>query len=130
MDAGRWDVTLMGPLCMDSVLALHQPPELFRVSLCRHVAGTVFNGTTRSGRKYILSGACFYTVGAATWEFQAGDIADLPEGAFELRVLGSGPTEFVSVWELPAEYWGGVPDASQEHHQTSSGQLPVTQSCE
>jgi hypothetical protein len=33
-------------------------------------------------------------------------MADLPEGRYMFRVLGDGPVEFVTVWELPPEFWG------------------------
>ena len=45
------------------------------------------------------------------WELQAGDIADIPEGGYEFRVLGRGPVEFVSVWELPPAFWAKAVDA-------------------
>jgi hypothetical protein len=44
-------------------------------------------------------------VGAQTWELQAGDVADIPAGGYRFRVTGSDPVEFVSVWELPPEFW-------------------------
>ncbi len=109
--AQRWDVTRMGPLCVESVRALHQPPERFRVSPSRYPAGTAFGGAARAGRKYVLAGACSYAVGGAVWELRAGDVADVPEGGFAFRVLGGGPVEVVSVWELPAAFWGSTPDA-------------------
>lgn len=103
--AGRWDAERMGPLCVESVRALHQPPIRFRVSPRRYPAGTSFAGASRAGRQYVLSGACSFRVGISVWELQAGDIADIPEGAYEFRVLGTFPVEFVSVWELPPEVW-------------------------
>ncbi len=101
----RWKVPRMGPLCLESVRAIHQPPERFRVSPSCYPVGTSFPGSARAGRRYILSGACSFTVGASVWELHVGDIADIPEGGYEFRVLGSGPVEFVSVWELPSEFW-------------------------
>ena len=110
----RWDVVRMEPLCVESVLALHQPPERFRVSLGRYPADTSFVGAARAGRKYVLAGSCSYVVRGATWELGAGDIADLPEGEFAFRVLGGSPVEVVSVWELPAAFWGGAPDTEPD----------------
>jgi len=63
-------------------------------------------GTARAGRRYVLAGACAFAIGSSTWELQAGDVADIPEGEYQVRVLGSGPVEFVSVWELPPAFWG------------------------
>lgn len=108
---GRWDAERMGPLCLESVRAIHQPPERFRVSPNRYPAGTSFPGAARAGRRYVLSGACSFRVGASVWELRAGDIADIPEGGYEFRVLGTGPVEFVSVWELPPEVWSRASDA-------------------
>jgi hypothetical protein len=101
----RWDELSLGPLCVESIRALHQPPEHFRVSPNRFLASTAFVGIGRAGRKYVMSGSCSFTIGASTWELHAGDIADLPAGEYEFRVLGEEPVEFVSVWELPAEVW-------------------------
>jgi quercetin dioxygenase-like cupin family protein len=103
----------MGPLCLDSVRALHQPPERFRVSPSRYPAGASFSESTRAGRRYILSGACSFTAGKSVHELQAGDIADVPEGTYDFRVLGSGPVELVSVWELPFGFWAKTPDSEQ-----------------
>ena len=103
--ARRWDVVRMGPLCIESVLALHLPAERFRVSPDSYPAGASFAGAARAGRKYVLAGSCSYVVGGATWELGVGDVADLPEGEFAFRVLGGSPVEVVSVWELPAAFF-------------------------
>jgi hypothetical protein len=108
--AQRWEFVGVGSLCLESVRALHQPPERFRVSPSCYSAGTAFGGAARAGRKYVLAGACSYTIGGEVWELRAGDIADLPEGGFAFRTLGGGLVEVVSVWELPAAFWFGVPD--------------------
>lgn len=108
--AQRWDDERMGPLCVASVCALHQPAERFRVSTDYYPAGTVFAGSARAGRRYVLAGACSYTVDGATWELRAGDIADLPAGGFVFQALGD-PVEVVSVWEQPAAFSYGTPDA-------------------
>jgi hypothetical protein len=89
-------------------------PERFRVSSSRYPAGTLFSGLSRAARQYILSGACSFAVGTSAWELRAGDIADTPEGEFEFRVLGHEPAEFVTVWELPPEFWGKAPDVPEE----------------
>lgn len=108
---GRWDAERMGALCLESVRALHQPAHRFRVSPGRYPAGTSFTGAARAGRRYVLSGDCSFRVGALVWELQAGDIAEIPEGGYEFRVLGTSPVEFVSVWELPPEVWARASNA-------------------
>jgi hypothetical protein len=95
----------MGPLSVESIEALHQPPEHFRISQRRYPAAKTFQGAAQAGRHYVLSGGCSFTVGDQTWELRAGDIADIPEGRYEFRVLGDGPAELVSVWELPPGVW-------------------------
>ena len=101
----RWDDSRLGPLCLDAVRAIHQPPEQFRISPYRYDAGVAFPGAARAGHRYLLAGACAFTFGAETWELRAGDIAELPEGSYQFRVLGAQPVEFVAVWELPPEVW-------------------------
>ena len=99
----RWEVDEMGSLCLESIHKIHQPSERFRVSPTQYPAGYKFSGIARAGRKYVLAGAFSITVGTSEWELQAGDIADLPEGEYQFRVMGSDPVNFVSVWELPPE---------------------------
>jgi hypothetical protein len=108
MDAtvGRWDFDRWGPPSVEAIRALHQPASRYRISPASYLAGTAFGGTARAGRKYVLAGACAFIVGPSTWELQAGDFADIPEGEYLLRVLGSEPVELVSVWELPPAFWG------------------------
>ena len=101
----RWDYDRLGPLSLEAVRALHQPAERFRVTPSRYPAGTAFAGTARVGRRYILAGACVFTLGEGTWELHAGDIVDLPEGDYQFRVLGGEPVELVTVWALPPEVW-------------------------
>ena len=112
MDATqRWDASRMGPLSVESVVTFHQPSVRFRVSRAAYPAGTVFAGATRSGRTYVLAGACEYKVSGTSWELRAGDIVDLPEGEFAFRVLGNSAVEIVSVWELTGTSLGGSSDA-------------------
>lgn len=106
--AQRWDAKRSGPLCLDTVRALHQPPERFRVSLYSYSAGSSFGGTARAGRIYVLSGACSLSAGVSTWNLEAGDIADLPGGQYVFQVVGSSQAELVRVWELPAESWANT----------------------
>lgn len=101
----RWDFERCGPPCAEAIRALHQPAGRYRISPASYPAGTEFGGAQRAGRKYVLAGSCAFTVGSATWELQAGDIADIPEGSYQFRVLGPGPVELVSVWDLPPESW-------------------------
>jgi hypothetical protein len=97
----------LGPLCLESIRKLHQPPERYLIREGRYPARAEFGGSSRSGRKYILAGSCEIRIGATTWRLQAGEVADLPEGNFDLRVSPEAAVELVSVWELPETMWGG-----------------------
>ena len=109
--AQRWDESRWGPLCIESVRALHQPPERFRVVPGCYPAGTSFVGSARASRKYVLAGLCSYVVAGVTWGLRTGEMADSPGGDFAFRVLGDNPVVVVSVYELPVTCWGSVPDA-------------------
>ena len=103
MDAavGRRDFDRWGPVSVDAIRSLHTPVDRSRVSHSSFPRGTTFGGTALASRRYVLSGACVYIVGQTNWELHAGDIADIPRGDYQFRVLGSGPVKVVSVWELP-----------------------------
>jgi hypothetical protein len=103
---GRWEFERWGEPAAETVRALHQPAGRFRVSPASYPPGTAFGGTSRASRKYVLAGACAFTVGSLTWELRAGDVAELPEGTYEFHVVGSASVELVSVWELPPACWG------------------------
>ena len=109
---GRWDFDGWGPPRVEAIRALHRPAGHYRISPASYPAGTEFGGGARAGRMYVLAGICELTVGQSIWELQAGDIVDFPEGAYRFRVLGSGPVELVSVWELPPEAWSSGDDSS------------------
>lgn len=100
-NVSQWDVATKGSLCLESVRLLHQPPEGFRISSNQYPAGTSFTEASRTSRRYVVSGACSFTIGASAWMLRAGDILRIPKGTYEVRVLGSDPVELVSVWELP-----------------------------
>ena len=110
-DVVRWDEERMGRLCLESIRALHQPPERFRISLRQYPVGVSFSGVSRAAHHYLLSGCCSFTVGSVTWKLEAGDIGLIPGGDFDFQVLGNDPVEFVSVWQLPPEF--GVLDGDK-----------------
>jgi hypothetical protein len=109
----RWDKTLLGELCLDAIRSFHQPPGRFRISLSHCPAGKCITGAARAGRRYVLSGACLFSVAGITWNLEAGEFADLPAGNYEFRATSNRPVEFVSVWELPPEFWVVDTEAEQ-----------------
>jgi mannose-6-phosphate isomerase-like protein (cupin superfamily) len=94
-------------MCLEAIIAIHQPPEQYRVSPSRYPVATEFHGTTRAGFCYVIAGCCSFTFGEMTWELQKEDIATLPPGEYRFRVIGGETVELVSVWELPPEFWSG-----------------------
>jgi glyoxylate utilization-related uncharacterized protein len=99
----RWDQAL-GAMSLDAIRALHQPECDYRVSWNSHPAQTETSGTSRARCFYVLSGECEVAAGDTQWRLSAGEYADLPQGDYQLRVIGSNPLEFVSVWEVPEAY--------------------------
>lgn len=100
----RWDFEHLGPPDLDTIRALHLPAEHFRISRHRYPSGTTFSGSSRAGRRYVLTGTCAFEIAESTWRLASGDIADLPAGVYIFRVLGPDSVELVSVWELPHEF--------------------------
>lgn len=97
----HWDEQAHGPIGPDAIRRLHVPPQNFRVSEYRYPAGANFPGGTHAGLLYVLRGRCRYTSAGDAVELGPGDIAERPEGRFELEVLGADELVVVKVWELP-----------------------------
>jgi len=94
---------MMVPLTEDAIRAAHQPKGHFRVRCAKYPPGTRFSGSMRAGRCYVIRGACRYDFGDRV-ELTAGQFADLPEGGYELEVLGNEAVDLVLVRELPVEF--------------------------
>jgi hypothetical protein len=104
-ESSEWDEAAYGPMSLESIRLQFQPEARYRVSWSKYPAGATFNGWSRAGRRYIVSGSCTISVMDHSWNFSGGDFADLPEGDFLFSVSGSVPVELISVWELPESFW-------------------------
>jgi hypothetical protein len=104
-----WNADQDGPLTLEGVRAIHQPPNRFRISHQSYEAGTSFDGVQQPGFKYILSGNCVFTFGTSRCELHAGHVCEHAAGEFHFEAGRDEAVEFVSVWELPESIW--VPQA-------------------
>lgn len=98
--ARSWDEVSAEPLTLEAIRRLHPDASKFRVSPNRYEAGARFPGSRRTGRVYILSGACRLQQSGFTTELQTGMFCDFPGSAFEFTVTGDGPVELVNVWKF------------------------------
>jgi hypothetical protein len=101
----KWDVEALGLLTPEAVAALYQPAYKFRLSHMKSPSHTPFCGGSVGFTLYVLSGHC--TI-ALDWDSQAlllraGEFCCVPRGSFVMSFLG--PTECISVLELPEEVW-------------------------
>ena len=101
----RWSDISDQPLTEAAIRARHPRPR-YRVSARRYPPGARFAGSSRAGTSYVVSGAVRFDVGAEV-TLRAGELAELPEGRFELEVLGEQPLVLVQCWELPGDLDGG-----------------------
>jgi len=97
-----WNFALHGPITLGAVRALHEPQRRHRVSLYRYPASTRFAGAMRAGTCYVVTGSCRYRF-AETVELRLGQIACLPEGAYELEVTAADELIIILAWRLPFE---------------------------
>lgn len=104
-EANKWDEATYGPISLEAIRLQFQPEVRYRVSWNKYPAGASFNGWSRAGRHYIISGSCRYSIAGHVWDLTAGDFADLPEGDYWFSVTGDSSVEKVSVWELPESFW-------------------------
>ncbi len=100
-EPSKWDEATYGPMSLESIRRLFQPESRCHVGWNRYPAGATFNGWSRAGRRYIISGGCRIESGEQTWELLAGEFLDVPEGDYHFSVCEESPVELVSVWELP-----------------------------
>jgi mannose-6-phosphate isomerase-like protein (cupin superfamily) len=111
-EPNKWDEAVYGPISLEAVRLQFQPEARYRVSWNKYPEDTSFNGWSRAGRRYIISGSCRVSVAGQSWDLTAGDFADLPDGDFWFSVSGDSPLELISVWELPESFWQ-TPEDSQ-----------------
>ncbi len=97
----RWDESVGGPLCLETIRRLYQPSNQYRMSAATYGPGTAFTGFARTRSMFMLAGTCTIVTSNQVWTLTQGDIVDLPGGPYELRVSSASPVEMVSVWELP-----------------------------
>lgn len=96
----KWNELSIGPLTVEAIRQLHPDASKFRVSKNRYEAGVRFPGTHRTGRMYVLSGACQIRQSHFVAELHAGTFCDFPDGDFEFEVSSNAPVELVSVWKF------------------------------
>lgn len=97
----KWDEVAHGAISLEAIRLLFQPAGHYRVSWNRYPPEAAFEGWSRAGRRYIISGRCVLKAGSDSWELSSGDYVDVSEGDYYFSVLGDSPVELVSVWELP-----------------------------
>jgi hypothetical protein len=102
----RWDECSDGPLTEEGVRRLFAPAWKYRLSTYRHPAGTVFQGSMRASTCFVLKGQCLYRRGSEVTALCAGDVAQLPEGEYELTVGADDELRIIMVWELPPDFAG------------------------
>lgn len=100
----HWSEVSGGSLTIEAIRQLHVPSSHYRISPNRYGPGLALPGTSRAGRLYVLSGACYKKVGEWEVELQAGTFTDFPAGDYEFRVLGEHPVHLVNVWPIPEQY--------------------------
>jgi hypothetical protein len=71
-----------------------------RIGAYHYPAGAVFNGSMREAICYVLKGECEYTFDGAV-RLRSGQVANLPEGPYQLKVLGQTELKLVLAWKLP-----------------------------
>ena len=98
----RWDGCSNEPLSEEAV-RLRFPSEKYRVGVYEYPALTKFHGAMREGTCHVIKGTCRYLFDSEV-TLRPGDVADLPEGAYSLEVLGDDDLVVVLCWELPFEF--------------------------
>ena len=101
---GKWDAAIYGPISPEAIRLQFRPEGRYRVSWNRYPAGATFDGWSRAGRHYIISGSCSISIKGDSWDLSSGDFIDFQEGDFLFSVPGDAPVELVSVWELPESF--------------------------
>ena len=89
-----------GELSLEAVQSRYSPPEEYRVALKNYEPNTVFSGTMREGKIYMLMGTCQYKFKDSIVELSASQILAHDGGTYEFSVLGAEKCEFVSVWAI------------------------------
>lgn len=102
--AHHWPEVSEDPLTVEAIRKLHVPSSHYRISASRYKAGAALPGAGKSGRIYVLAGACVKTIGTWRVELRAGMFADFPAGAFEFEVLGDEDVQVVNVWWIPEQF--------------------------
>ena len=88
------------PLSEASLRSQFHPPERYRLSIHKYEPGTRFDGAGRTGRLYVLAGACSVGFDGQTVLVQAGQMLAVPEGDRTFAVVGEAPCQVANVWDL------------------------------
>lgn len=101
----KWSEHWSTPMTEQSIRDVFVPAYQFRISPSKYPPATSFGGAMRSGKCFVISGACEFTCGDTSVALHAGEFAELPEGEYGFKVLGDRAVELVMVWRLPEELW-------------------------
>jgi len=83
------------------------PSPKYRLGVYHYPPHTKVSGSARAGSCYILRGAVRFMFDHEI-TLRAGEVADLPDGAFSLEVVGDDRLEYIQCWELSTQ---GVRDS-------------------
>jgi hypothetical protein len=96
----KWTEVSGGVMTAERIRQLFQPSHEFRISKYEYPARTEFPGVMRSAMCFLLCGSCRYDFESASVTLAAGEVCDLPSGAYNLKVLGDEGVTIVQVWNL------------------------------
>jgi len=97
----QWDAREHGLHTEENIRRTFSPPEWFRVSRYTYPLGTSFDGAMRPGVVHVMSGRCRYSFDDVSAIVSAGELAELPGGAYSLQVLGEEELVVILAWRLP-----------------------------
>ncbi len=96
----KWKDLSGDPLTFESIRQQFQPLADYRISQYEYPIGTEFPAVMRGGTCIVLRGECQYEFESDTVTLSAGDLCDLPSGAYIMRVIGDESVVIVQVWNL------------------------------
>jgi hypothetical protein len=79
------------------------PPEKFRVSEYKYLAGESCGGSMLAGKCFVLQGDVTYHYDDCDLHLLEGEVAELPRGSFTLTAGTESDVELILVWEIPSK---------------------------
>lgn len=77
------------------------PPEKYRVSEYKYLAGENCGGSMLAGKCFVLQGEVTYHYDHYDIHLFEGEVAELPQGRFTLTAGQESAVELILVWEIP-----------------------------